>query len=77
MRWCGFKFSSFATDIEHISGKDNVVANCLSRAAIRNVSMGIYYAVMASAQVISENIQGYRTAITNHQLADMPVERRV
>ena len=65
--------SSFTTDIEHISGKDNVVADCLSRAAISNVSMGIDYTAMAAVQVVSEEIQAYRSAITNLQLADMPV----
>ena len=58
--------SSFTTDIEHIYGKDNAVA-------ISNVSMGIDYTAMAAAQVVSEEIQAYRTAITNLQLADMPV----
>ena len=57
--------SSFTTDIEHISDKDNVVADCLSRATFGNVSMGIYYTTMAAAQVVSEEIQAYRTAITN------------
>ena len=64
--------SSFTTAIEHISGKDNVVSDCLLRAAISNVSMGIDYTAMAAAQVVSEEIQAYRTAITNIQLADMP-----
>ena len=35
--------------------------------------MGIYYTVMAAAQVVREEIQAYRTAITNLQLADMPM----
>ena len=48
--------SSFTSDIEHISGKDNVVADCLSRTATSNVSMGIDYTAMAASQVVSEEI---------------------
>ena len=36
--------SEFTTDIQHISGKDNVVADCLSRASINNITLGIDYA---------------------------------
>ena len=42
--------SSFTTDIEHIIGKDNVVPDCLSRAAISNASMEIDYVRSPSSQ---------------------------
>ena len=64
---------SITTDIQHISGKDNVVANCLSRASINNITLGIDYAEMAAAQAVSDDIQSYRTAITDLKLADIPV----
>ena len=35
--------------------------------------MGIDYTAMAAAQIVSEEIQAYRTAIANLQFADMPV----
>ena len=65
--------SEFTTDIQHISGKDNVVADCLSRASINNITLGVDYAEMAAAQAVSDDIQSYRTAITDLKLADMPV----
>ena len=47
--------SEFSTDIRHISGKDNVVADCLSRNisgtnTLDNVVLGIDYTLMARAQ---------------------------
>ena len=57
----------------HLADKNNVVADCLSRAIIDIVSIGIDYTAMAKAQIASEEIQAYRTAITNLMLADMPV----
>ena len=65
--------SEFTTDIQHISGKDNIVADCLSRASIKNITLGIDYAEMAAAQAVSDDIQSYRTAITDLKVADMPV----
>lgn len=62
--------SEFSTDIKHISGKKNVVADCLSRAvtATNAVSLGIDYIAMAAAQTSSANIQAYKTALTNLQI---------
>ena len=54
----------------HLAGKNNVVADCLPRAVIDNVSMGTDYTAMAKAQVPSEEIQAYRSAITSLKLAD-------
>jgi len=65
--------SEFTTNVQHISGKENVVADCLSRAPIDNVSIGIDYKAMAEAQANSEEVQAYLTAITNLHLANMPV----
>ena len=45
----------------------------ISRASISNVSMRINYTIMTTTQVVSEEIQAYRTDITNLQFADVPV----
>ncbi|GFN76420.1 Pol polyprotein [Plakobranchus ocellatus] len=62
--------SEFSTDIRHISGKKNVVADCLSRAVtdINAVSLGIDYTAMAAAQASSADVQAYKTALTNLQI---------
>ena len=65
--------SEYTTNIEHVSGKLNVVADCLSRSSVNKVSLGIDFVAMARAQIDSEEIQSYRTAITGLKLADMPV----
>ena len=64
--------SEFTTDLRHLSGKDNVVADCLSRAPLDSVSVGIDYVAMAHAQNCGE-VQSYKTAITNLTFANVPV----
>ncbi|GFN78983.1 Pol polyprotein [Plakobranchus ocellatus] len=56
--------SEFSTDIRHVSGKSNVVADCLSRAALSNVDLGIDYDAMAKAQTEDKNVKAFPTAIT-------------
>ena len=61
--------SEFSTDIRHISGKDYVVADCLSRNTtgtntLDNVVLGIDYAAMARAQTQDTDVQAFQTAIT-------------
>ena len=51
----------------------NVVADCLSRSHINNISRGIDYTAMAQAQHASLELQAYPTAITNLQLVNMPL----
>ena len=65
--------SEYTTNIEDVSGKLNVVADCLSRSSIKKVSLGIDFVAMGRAQIDSEEIQSYRNAITGLKLADMPV----
>ena len=65
--------SEFTTDIQHIPGKDNVVADCLSRSVINNVTLGIDYTAMAASQVNNEDVQAYRTAITSIKIVTVPV----
>lgn len=66
--------AEFTTDIKHIAGKDNKVADALSRASIDSISahVGIDYSAMAKAQQDDEEIKAYRTAITNLTLEDIP-----
>ncbi|GFO09449.1 Pol polyprotein [Plakobranchus ocellatus] len=56
--------SEFSTDIRHVSGKSNVVADCLSRAALSNVILGIDYDAMAKAQTEDKDVKAFPTAIT-------------
>ncbi|KAK3775862.1 hypothetical protein RRG08_034111 [Elysia crispata] len=57
--------SEFNTDIAHVSGKNNIVADCLSRSRTTNaVSLGIDYIAMARAQAASIDVQAYKTAFT-------------
>ena len=67
--------SEFTTDVRHIVGKDNSVADALSRTPIHTVSaqVGIDYTAMANAQQNDEDIKAYRTAITLAQ--DRPAWR--
>ena len=65
--------SEYTTNIEHVSGKLNVVTDCLSRSSINKVLLGIDFVAMTRTQIDSEEIQPYRTAITGLKLADMPV----
>ena len=51
----------------------NAVADCLSRSPINNISLGIDYTEMDQAQHVSLEFQAYPTAITNLQLANMPL----
>jgi len=63
--------SEFTTDIRHVSGKDNVVADCLSRPSIHAVQVGVDYAAMARAQQADTELQALRSASTGLTLADV------
>ena len=62
--------SEFTTDIQHVSGKHNVVADALSRIAATAVPT-IDYGLLAADQATSEEISAYRTAITGLNLEDV------
>jgi cleavage and polyadenylation specificity factor subunit 1 len=66
--------SEFTTDIRHVSGKDNCVADALSRTVISAITteIDIDYAAMATAQVEDPEIPAYRTALSNLVLEDVP-----
>ena len=64
--------SEFTTDIRHVQGKQNHVADALSRATIHLVQEGIDYDAMATSQKEDSEVQAYRTARTSLQLEDDP-----
>ena len=65
--------SEYTMDIRHVAGKDNVVADALSRAAILAISGGIDFSALAAAQLTDPvNMAACRTAITGLQLKDIP-----
>ena len=63
--------SEFTTDIRHVQGKDNHVADALSKATINALHEGIDYAAMAASQRVDPGIQAYRTTITGLKLEDV------
>ena len=70
--------SEFSTDIRHIAGKTNVVADCLSRPSsaieLTNVTLGIDYAAMATAQTQVPDCRALRTAITGLRIVLIPIQ---
>ena len=64
--------SEYTTDIQHIQGKDNPVADALLRATIANIQEGIDCAAMAASQKDDPEVQAYRTASSGLQLEDIP-----
>ena len=63
--------SELTTDIRHIQGKDNHVADALSRATINALHEGVDYAAIAASQRADPDVQAYRTAITGLKLEDV------
>ena len=56
--------SQYSTDIRHVAGADNVVADALSRAAINEIRMGVDYREMAEKQQQDPETRAYRTEVT-------------
>ncbi|KAJ8351061.1 hypothetical protein AAFF_G00157240 [Aldrovandia affinis] len=50
----------FTTDIQHVAGKDNVVADCLSRSIVDAVNLGVDYGQMAADQASDPEVQALR-----------------
>ena len=63
--------SEFTTDIRHVKGKDNQVADTLSRATIAEVHLGIDYEAMAAAQQMDPEVQA-----SGLKLEDIPLGPR-
>lgn len=63
--------SEFTTDLQHIAGKENPVADALSRISISALNEGIDYEEMARTQHNDEEIAACRTAITGLRFEDI------
>ena len=66
--------SEFTTDLQHVSGKFNIVADCLSRATLNSVVLGIDYAAMACAQADDPNVKAFPTSITSLQIQPFQID---
>ncbi len=64
--------SEFTTDLRHVQGKDNPVADTLSRPTISGVHLGIDYTAMATAQQQDAEVRAYRTARSSLQVEEVP-----
>ena len=66
--------AEFSTDVRHIEGKANVVADTLSRAAgLSAIALPtIDYRCLANDQANSEEIAAYKSSTTELRLADVP-----
>lgn len=63
--------SEFTTDIQHVAGKDNRVADCLSRVQVGSVHLGVDYTAMAADQLTDPGILEFRTAESGLRLEDV------
>ena len=69
--------SEFTTDIQHVHGKDNSVADALSRTtAVAEVHLGIDYLAMTEDQKQVAEVQDYRTGTTSLRLEDVAFRRQ-
>lgn len=68
--------SEFTNHLQHIDGKLNVVADCLSRVQINAVSLGMDFADLARAQSNSADVQALqKNNNTDLKLLSVPVEQ--
>ncbi|KAK7901478.1 hypothetical protein WMY93_018247 [Mugilogobius chulae] len=63
-----FCYSEFTTDIQHVAGKNNIVADCLSRAHVATVHLGVDYSALAEDQLTDNDIQALRAADSESSL---------
>lgn len=63
--------SEFTTDIQHMAGKHNGVADCLSRVLVSSVHLGLDYSAMAADQLGDAGLEACRSAVTGLQLVDV------
>ena len=56
--------SEFTTDLQHVAGKDNQVADCLSQAVVGAVHLGLDYNRIAADQTTDPDVQLLRTSTT-------------
>jgi len=65
--------SEYATDIQQIAGKANVVADCLSRAVIAAVQLGLDYLRMSADQASDHGVQTLKASDTGLRLEEVAV----
>uniref|UniRef100_A0A669BDF1 ribonuclease H n=1 Tax=Oreochromis niloticus TaxID=8128 RepID=A0A669BDF1_ORENI len=65
--------SEFTTDIQHVAGKSNHVADCLSRVLVSPVYVGVDYAAMAAEQRADPDVLALQSTKTGLMLEDTPV----
>jgi cleavage and polyadenylation specificity factor subunit 1 len=63
--------AEFVSTIQHQSGESNIVADCLSRASINAVTLGVDYKRLAAEQANCEETKRIRTAATSLKLQDV------
>ena len=64
--------SEFTTDIQHLAGKDNCAADCLSRAVAGVARLDVDYAHMAKDQAEDITVQRLRSEDSGLRLAELP-----
>ena len=65
--------SEYTTDIQHIAGKANVVADCLSRVVVGTVQLGLDYTRMSADQASDHTVQALKLSDTGLRLEDVAV----
>ena len=66
--------SSFTTDVRHVEGKRNAVADALSRVEIDAVSLGVDFKDLAQAQQRDPELPAVRTAATALRWQDVDLQ---
>ena len=66
--------SQYSTDIRHVAGEDNAVADALSRAAIEEIRLGVDYSKMAELQQQETETTAYRTSVTALRWEEIDVD---
>ena len=66
----------YSTDIRHVAGADNAVADALSRAAIEEIRLGVDFGKMAELQQQDPETAAYRTAVTALKWSVVDVDGR-
>ena len=69
--------SEFTTDIRHVSGKRNAVADALSRISVSAVSLGVDFYKMAAEQQTDEEVKAQQTAITSLRFKNVFIDDKV